>query len=69
VRLVQGKFYSVLGVLNFVGALVLGNLLADGIAAELGGLVAFARNLLAVTGLRYGFGRAVSTLFLDSVAQ
>jgi len=32
-----------LGVLNFVGALVLGSLLADGIAAELGGLVAFVQ--------------------------
>lgn len=31
-----------LGVLNFVGALVLGSLLAEGITAEAGGLIAFA---------------------------
>lgn len=35
-----------LGALNFVGALVLGNLLADGIvAAQLGGLVAFVQSI------------------------
>jgi len=46
VRLVQGSLLSAgLGVLNFVGALVLGNLLADGIAAELGGLVAFVQGI------------------------
>ena len=32
-----------LGVLNFVGALVLGSLLADGIAARVGGIVAFVQ--------------------------
>ena len=34
-----------LGALNFVGVLVLGRLLADGIAAELGGLVAFVQGI------------------------
>jgi hypothetical protein len=35
-----------LGVLNFVGVLILGNLLADGtVAAELGGLVAFVQGI------------------------
>jgi len=59
-----------LGVLNFVGALVLGSLLADGIAAELGGLVAFVQGIYWLLLGWYGFlGRAVGTLFLDSVAQ
>lgn len=44
-----------LGVLNFVGALVLGRLLADGIAAELGGLVAFAQGIY---WLLLGYGTA-----------
>jgi hypothetical protein len=44
-----------LGVLNFVGALVLGNLLADGIAAELGGLVAFVQGIY---WLLLGYGTA-----------
>lgn len=35
-----------LGVLNFVGVLILGNLLADGtVAAELGGIVAFVQGI------------------------
>jgi len=59
-----------LGVLNFVGALVLGSLLADGIAAELGGLVAFVQGIYwLLLGYGTAFLRAVSTLFLDSVAQ
>jgi len=44
-----------LGVLNFVGALVLGRLLADGIAAELGGLVAFVQGIY---WLLLGYGTA-----------
>jgi len=44
-----------LGVLNFVGALVLGSLLADGIAAELGGLVAFVQGIY---WLLLGYGTA-----------
>jgi len=47
----SGQIQCWIGCAEFVGALVLGNLLADGIAAELGGLVAFVRNLLAVTGI------------------
>ncbi|AFY41662.1 hypothetical protein [Nostoc sp. PCC 7107] len=45
-----------LGVLNFVGALVLGNLLRDGIvAAQLGGLVAFVQGIYWLL-LAYGTG-------------
>ncbi len=44
-----------LGVLNLVGALVLGRLLADGIASELGGLVAFAQGIY---WLLLGYGTA-----------
>ncbi|GET44132.1 hypothetical protein [Microseira wollei] len=45
-----------LGVLNFVGALVLGNLLADGIvAAQLGGFVAFVQSIY---WLLLGYGTA-----------
>jgi hypothetical protein len=45
-----------LGVLNFVGLLVLGNLLADGIAAaELGGLVAFVQGIYWLL-VAYGTG-------------
>ncbi|BAY74029.1 hypothetical protein NIES25_04370 [Nostoc linckia NIES-25] len=45
-----------LGVLNFVGALVLGNLLRDGtVAAQLGGLVAFVQGIYWVL-LAYGIG-------------
>ncbi|WP_193195754.1 hypothetical protein [Nostoc sp. MG11] len=45
-----------LGVLNFVGALVLGSLLRDGtIAAQLGGLVAFVQGIYWLL-LAYGFG-------------
>ena len=47
-----------LGVLNFVGALVLGNLLANGIAAEVGGLVAFVQGIY---WLLLGYG----TVFLS----
>jgi len=43
-------------VLNFVGALVLGSLLADGIAAELGGLVAFVQGIY---WLLLGYGTAL----------
>jgi len=46
-----------LGVLNFVGALVLGSLLADGIAAELGGLVAFVQGIY---WLLLGYGTALA---------
>ncbi len=45
-----------LGVLNFVGALVLGNLLADGtVAAQVGGLVAFVQGIY---WLLLGYGTA-----------
>jgi len=45
-----------LGVLNFVGALVLGNLLRDGtVAAQLGGLVAFVQGIYWLL-LAYGIG-------------
>jgi hypothetical protein len=45
-----------LGAVNFVGALVLGNLLADGaIAAEMGGLVAFVQSIY---WLLLGYGTA-----------
>jgi len=45
-----------LGVLNFVGLLVLGNLLADGIAAaQLGGLVAFVQGIYWLL-IAYGTG-------------
>lgn len=45
-----------LGALNFVGALILGNLLADGtIAAELGGIVAFVQGIY---WLLLGYGAA-----------
>ncbi|MBU7587538.1 MAG: hypothetical protein KAF91_32735 [Nostoc sp. TH1S01] len=45
-----------LGVLNFVGALILGNLLRDGIvAAQLGGLVAFVQGIYWLL-LAYGTG-------------
>lgn len=47
---------SGLGALNFVGALVLGNLLADGtVAAQLGGLVAFVNSIY---WLLLGYGAA-----------
>ena len=48
-----------LGVLNFVGALVLGNLLANGIAAEVGGLVAFVQGIY---WLLLGYGTAFLSL-------
>ncbi|BAY18959.1 hypothetical protein NIES21_48170 [Anabaenopsis circularis NIES-21] len=45
-----------LGMLNFVGALVLGNLLRDGtVAAQLGGLVAFVQGIYWLL-LAYGIG-------------
>lgn len=44
-----------LGVLNFVGALVLGRLLADGIAASAGGIVAFVQGIY---WLLIGYGAA-----------
>ncbi|MFN6571181.1 hypothetical protein [Dendronalium sp. ChiSLP03b] len=45
-----------LGILNFVGALVLGSLLRDGtVAAQLGGLVAFAQGIYWLL-LAYGIG-------------
>lgn len=45
-----------LGVLNFVGGLVLGNLLADGaVAAQLGGLIAFVQSIY---WLLLGYGTA-----------
>ncbi|MCC5639887.1 hypothetical protein LC593_29490 [Nostoc sp. CHAB 5844] len=45
-----------LGVLNFVGALILGNLLRDGtVAAQLGGLVAFVQGIYWLL-LAYGIG-------------
>jgi len=44
-----------LGALNFVGALVLGRLLADGAAAQLGGIVAFAQGIY---WLLLGYGAA-----------
>ncbi|MBD2598406.1 hypothetical protein H6G74_29375 [Nostoc spongiaeforme FACHB-130] len=45
-----------LGVLNFVGALILGNLIRDGIvAAQLGGLVAFVQGIYWLL-LAYGIG-------------
>lgn len=49
-----------LGALNFVGALVLGNLLADGtVAAELGGLVAFVQSIYWIL---LGYGVAFLTV-------
>ena len=48
-----------LGVLNFVGALVLGNLLANGIAAEVSGLVAFVQGIY---WLLLGYGTAFLSL-------
>ncbi|MBD2041767.1 hypothetical protein [Microcoleus sp. FACHB-672] len=44
-----------LGAVNFVGALVLGSLLASGTAAKLGGFVAFAASIYGVL-LAYGIG-------------
>lgn len=44
-----------LGVLNFVGALVLGSMLADGIAARVGGIVAFVQ---PIYWLLLGYGTA-----------
>jgi hypothetical protein len=45
-----------LGVLNFVGALILGNLLRDGVvAAQLGGIVAFVQGIYWLL-LAYGIG-------------
>ena len=41
--------------LNFVGALVLGSLLADGVAAEVGGLITFAQGIY---WLLLGYGTA-----------
>lgn len=48
-----------LGVLNLVGALILGSLLADGIAAELGGIVAFVQGIYL---LLLGYGTAFLTV-------
>jgi len=56
-------------VLNFVGALVLGSLLADGIA-ELGGLVAFVQGIYWLL-LGYGTASLACRWYVisDSVAQ
>ncbi|OUL26031.1 hypothetical protein BV378_13835 [Nostoc sp. RF31YmG] len=52
----QNMLSAGLGVLNFVGALVLGSLLRDGIvAAQLGGLVAFVQGIYWLL-LAYGIG-------------
>ena len=51
----QILFSTGLGVLNFVGALVLGSLLADGVAAEVGGLITFAQGIY---WLLLGYGTA-----------
>ncbi|MBD2448280.1 hypothetical protein H6G76_14110 [Nostoc sp. FACHB-152] len=52
----QNMLSAGLGVLNFVGALVLGNLLRDGVvAAQLGGLVAFVQGIYWLL-LAYGIG-------------
>ncbi|GAB1541128.1 hypothetical protein NUACC21_37980 [Scytonema sp. NUACC21] len=50
-----------LGVANFVGALVLGSLLRDGVAAQLGGLVAFVQGIYWLL-LAYGTGFLVVPL-------
>jgi hypothetical protein len=52
----QNMLSAGLGVLNLVGALILGNLLRDGtVAAQLGGLVAFAQGIYWLL-LAYGIG-------------
>ena len=52
----QNMLSAGLGVLNFVGALVLGSLLGDGtVAAQLGGLVAFVQGIYWLL-LAYGIG-------------